>query len=386
MTRQSDVGILAITLDGWSERYTSRHQVLLRLDRYFQVSWVQPPHEWRDTWRAWRERRVATTPPPPIVRPAELWLPRFYSPSWLARATMRARIARARDALASRGCRRFVTYIWNPAMAAELHAVPYDLSLYHIIDEYSYAESERPIDEVESKLIAAVDQVIIHSPALMEKKGRINPHTVWIPNGVDFRAFSTPVPEPADLAAIPRPRIGYCGAIKKQIDWALLDRLSTRHPEWSWVFIGQRRHEDEIAARLNAMDAKANVHFLGEKTSHDLARYPQHFDVCTMPYVDNAYTRYIYPLKLHEYLAAGRPTVATPIKTLEGFTHVVSLAATEDEWSAALSRALEQEARSPEAVHARQAVASQYDWDALVERIANVIDSGLTRSARRATG
>jgi len=82
-----------------------------------------------------------------------------------------------------------------------------------------------------------------------------------------------------------------------------------------------------------------NAYFLGGKPVGELVKYPQHFDVCIMPYRNNEYTRYIYPLKLHEYLAGGRPVIGTRIPPLEEFSSIVSLAGIAEEWSSAVEAA-----------------------------------------------
>ena len=115
------------------------------------------------------------------------------------------------------------------------------------------------------------------------------------------------------------------------------------------------------------------AHFLGRKPVRELATYPQHFDVCIMPYQADGYTKYIYPLKLHEYLASGRPTVGTRIPALEDFSDVVLLASTLDEWSAAIARALEPAANTVERRAERRAVARRHDWQLLVREIAETI-------------
>jgi glycosyltransferase involved in cell wall biosynthesis len=198
----------------------------------------------------------------------------------------------------------------------------------------------------------------------------VNPNTRFTPNGVDFHAFSRPVPEPEDLAAVPRPRIGYVGFLKKQLDWVLLDALADRHPEWSFVFVGPRHDHPEIRALLDRMEGRENVHFLGAKAVGELGRYPQHFDACILPYQLDDYTRYINPLKLYEYLAAGPPIVGAPIRSLQDFRDQVLLAGGVDEWSEALSEALSPEARGAAKVESRREVARRYDWDALVEGVA----------------
>jgi glycosyltransferase involved in cell wall biosynthesis len=221
-------------------------------------------------------------------------------------------------------------------------------------------------------VIAAVDQVFAISPGLMEKKGRFNPHAALVPEGVDYHAYADKAPEPADLAAIPSPRLGYTGMLKKHLDWPLLFDLAQKHREWSFVFVGPLNRTHGIEQEIAKLAALANVHFLGEKTVHDLARYPQYFDVCLMPYVVDDYTKYIYPLKLHEYLASGRPVVGSPIRTLQDFSHVIQLADTSEKWSAALTAALAPSERSSARMAARQSVAQAHDWENLVRRIARI--------------
>jgi glycosyltransferase involved in cell wall biosynthesis len=371
------VGVLGLVPDRWSDLWQPRHQVLTRLAQYFHVVWVNPARGWRDVLA----NRAACSPGSTnehqgrgfTVYEPELWLPKVYRPSGLAKVMDRLRLERARRVLVRRGCRRIVLYLWRPEFAYARQAVPADLSCYHIDDEYSFSTVEIPTPEAEARLIASVDQVFIHSRALLEKKGAINPHTTWVPNGVDYRAYARPVDEPRDLAPIARPRIGYTGHIKKQLDWALLRRLAERHPQWSFVFVGARHEHPEMLPAIEELSSRRNVHFLGRKSVEELAAYPQHFDVCMMPYQADDYTKYIYPLKLHEYLASGRPTVGTRIRSLEDFTEVVALAGTLDEWSAAIVRALEPEAESVERRTARLGVARQHDWQLLVRRIAETI-------------
>jgi len=218
-----------------------------------------------------------------------------------------------------------------------------------------------------------VDQVFIHSPGLLAKKGAINPRTSFVPNGCAYQAYSRPALEPPDLAGIPHWRIGYTGRIKRQLDWELLLELTSRHPEWSFVFVGPVTDDPEVVAVVHKMSQRPNIHFLGFKTVEQLASYPQHFDVCMMPYRMTDYTKYIYPLKLHEYLASGKPTVGSPILSLKQFDHVVRLAQTVDEWSEAISGCLGPEERSVARMDERQKVARDHDWDRLVEVVARTL-------------
>src|SRR5262249_27620893 len=116
-----------------------------------------------------------------------------------------------------------------------------------------------------------------------------------------------------------------------------------------------------------------NVYFLGAKPVGALPAYAQHLDVCMLCYEVNDYTKFIYPLKLHEYLASGRPVVGSPIRSVQEFAHIIKLAQTTDEWSQALHDSLAPAASSAGQVEARQSVARQHDWNRLVKLIARAL-------------
>ena len=121
------------------------------------------------------------------------------------------------------------------------------------------------------------------------------------------------------------------------------------------------------------MSRRSNVYFLGGRPAEKLGEYIQHFDVCTMPYVVDDYTKYIYPGKMHEYLASGRPVVSSAIHSVEEFRNVINIATGHQEWSNALEFALSEEENMPARRAERQRVAREYDWDPLVEKIACTI-------------
>lgn len=373
-----DVGVLALPPDRWGNYWGSRHQVLTRLAAWFHVVWVDPAREWREVWlrRAGPEERVGE-PPPPYPGFARYspppWLPHLYRPPPLSRALTRARWRQARRTLAARGCRTIVLDLWKPYFEAALDAVPHDLSCYHITDEYTYSPIERPIEPSERRVLSRVDQVFILSRASYEKKAPLNPHSLLLGNGVDHAAFSLPHAEPPDLAAIPRPRIGYVGSLKEHLDFELLLGLARRHPSWSFVLVGPERYLGAKASQLARLRAMTNVHCLGPRPLAALPAYDQHMDVCMLCYAVNGYTKFVSPLKLGEYLASGRPIVGSPLPTHEEFADVIALAKTPEEWSAALMRALDPSESGPARVEARRRIARRFDWSELVERIAGAI-------------
>ena len=375
----ADVGVIALVPDRWGSPWMSRHQILTRLARYFNVIWLNRGYSSRQLLRgSTPQRRVDYDYGGDIISGItiynpEKWPPELGRPRFLARWSMRKRLRQVQQILRTRGCRKIILYLWRPYHELALDLIDDDLSCYHIVDEYTFSPIEKPLGKLEARLISRVDQVFIHSPAMLEKKGKLNPQTTFVPNGVDYHAYASPLSEPVDLQPIPHPRIGYVGIIKMQLDLTLLSTLAQRHPQWSFVFVGPRGNlhgQGELIQKLSSMP---NVYLLGGKPVSALPAYTQHLDVCMLCYQVNDYTKFIYPLKLHEYLASGRPVVGSPIHSLQEFAHIIRLARTTDEWSQALTDSLAPDACSGEQVEARRNVARQYDWNRLVGIIAHIL-------------
>jgi glycosyltransferase involved in cell wall biosynthesis len=370
-----DIGVIGLVPDIWGAAYMPRHRVMTLLARYFNVVWMEPPRGWREWWlgekSAWPvvNPRVPDAPGFRICSPGR-WLPELYRPRALGLLLRRLRLRQAARQVRRAGARRLLLYLWRPEFEYALDLMPGTPSCYHIDDEYTFSDVDLPIPDDERRLLRDAGQVIIHSPGLLQKKGHVNPRTIFVPNGVDYRAYATPAPEPPDLRAVPHPRAGYVGLLKPQLDFGLLLQLAQRQRGWSFVLVGPKGVLGAKRPLVERLEREPNVHLLGGKTVEELPAYTQHFDVGMMCYEVNDYTNYIYPLKLHEYLACGLPVVASPIRTLLDFGSVITLARTPDEWSAALEAARAPGVSAAEAVEARRSVARQHDWSSLVAKVA----------------
>jgi glycosyltransferase involved in cell wall biosynthesis len=382
-TPRSDLGIVALVPDSWNSYSTTRHHMLERLADRFEVVWVEPALDWREHWQPRPGAKGSAVPPSlqkahphlQVLHPSR-WLPQVYRPPALRRWLCCQRVAQACRLLRQRGVKRLALYIWRPEFAEAMALEGFDFRVYHIDDDYSFATTEQPITETEARLIRDVDQVIVHSPRLLRKKGGLNPNTALVPNGVDYQAFAGVQAEAPELQVVPHPRIGYVGVIKKQLDLALLLEVARRQPQWAFVFVGPVGHLGEKTALWQALAALPNVHALGARPARELPAYAQHFDVGQMCYDVNDYTNSIFPLKLNEYLASGRPAVSSRIESVLPFAEVVGLAEGADGWEAALQAALSPAANTAEAVERRQAVAKAYDWAVLVDQVAGLFEKG----------
>lgn len=256
------------------------------------------------------------------------------------------------------------------------------LSVYFNYDEHAEFAGNQQIEgmlrALDERVCAEVDLVFATSRGQAERRRRVNPHTYMVPNGVDFELFHTALsgtlPLPPDIASIPGPIIGFAGWLGHQVDVALLYRVAEAFPHCSLVLVGP----DELpqSAARSGLARLPNVYFLGQKRREDLPAYLQRFDVGLIPYlVDTGHMRTGYPLKLQEYLAAGRATVGTAMLELYQYADVVRIGEDHAQFVEQVAAALADQ--SAAAVAARVAVARQNTWDQRVEAIYQALDTFL---------
>jgi teichuronic acid biosynthesis glycosyltransferase TuaH len=178
--------------------------------------------------------------------------------------------------------------------------------------------------------IQKADLVVANSAYLANHAGQWNPYSVDIGQGCNLDEFIVDwLPEPEDMRSIPRPIIGYCGAITAmRLDEELLLHLSSSMPEMSLVMVGP---SDADFDKSKLREAK-NVFFLGGKKPEETAAYIHHFTICINPQLVNQLTIGNYPRKIDEYLASGKPVVATATQAMEMFREYTSLCNSKEEY------------------------------------------------------
>lgn len=195
---------------------------------------------------------------------------------------------------------------------------------------------------LEPELVKKADVAVANSVYLSDYCANYNQNSYYIGQGCNIELFDHTVVHsiPADLGSIPSPIIGYVGAvIKERLDDRIIEAIAKANREWSVVLVGP---EDEFF-RNSRLHLMPNVYFLGRKPIEELPAYVNGFDVCINPQRINNITIGNYPLKVDEYLAMGKPVVATRTKTMELFAGHTYQADTPEEYPALVAQALEED-------------------------------------------
>lgn len=284
-----------------------------------------------------------------------------------------------------------IAYVFHPSFWPYVEHLSDCTVVYHADDAFSLMPGwNRECQEMEAKLMARADLLLATSPGI----ARLLPNggallARQLPNGADVHTYmdAAQYPCPSDLAAIPHPRIGYTGSVNIKVDLLLVAKIARRRPDWQWVIIGpvmKGRFEGfpgdaEFQVGLAVCKRLPNVHFLGAKPYHILPMYVTHMDVNTMCYqnVPGGWWTAIYPLKLHEYLAAGKPIIGTNLEVLREFSSTVAIADTAEDWLAALERAINVGGVGTKAT--RQDVALQNTWDSRVDELVGWLSKGVPK-------
>ncbi len=231
----------------------------------------------------------------------------------------------------------------------------------------------------EPALMQEVDLILNNSEYLTQYSSQFNHNSVMVGQGCDLEEFDDSEDQlviPDDLAAIPRPIVGYVGSLTTlRLDIQLLEFIARERPQWQLVLVGPQDEEFKASA-LHQMN---NVHFLGNKRPDQLPAYIKGFDVAINPQAINDITIGNYPRKIDEYLAMGKPIVATKTVAMEMFSEHVYLAKTHDDYVQMIELALSEDARK----HYRQrtAFAQSHTWENNVAAIYQAIDQSLKNKA-----
>ncbi len=249
----------------------------------------------------------------------------------------------------------------------------YQYIIYDCMDAYEdFSDLRRfcpDLKQREEDLAKSAEIIFASSTILFDKLKKFNKNTFLLRNGVDYEHFDSQIrlKKPDDIVKIPKPIIGYHGAIAEWFDLELIEYAARKLPNNSFVLIGRHTVEINRLARLK------NVYFLGEKPYQQLPKYVQHFDVAIIPFKKNQLTLSTNPVKLYEYLASGKPVVSVDLPEIRLFKNMIHISRDSKEFVSLLGKAMKNKIKWIKNVRVserRKAMKSE-DWNQRVDEMIN---------------
>lgn len=274
-----------------------------------------------------------------------------------------------------------ILWIAIPTAAEVIGKMGESLVIYQVSDRYDansedHSTDSETIRRLHELAIEKADIVLYSGRKLLDEAEFGREKSFLLEQAVDFehwaRVTDGSLETAPEVAEIPRPRIGYFGAIEPWlVDRELIRRASSERPEWQWVFIGN-------LSRGTDLTELPNVHFIPPVPYQDLPRYAAGFDVCVLPWeTEHAFTSYGSAIKVREYLATGKPVVISPLPEYEPMKDVLRIARSRDEFITMIEDALH-EAGGEEKMRRQESVRNG-TWDARAEWVSGLIDAELIR-------
>ena len=259
-----------------------------------------------------------------------------------------------------------IVWVAIPTAADIASSLGAKLLVYQVSDKYDFNEDSALSRDVIRDMDACLKQravVVMYSGRKLYEEAETR-HRYFLEQAVDYERFANLPPEtPPDIAAIPRPVLGYVGGVDwYTMDVPLIEQVARMRPDWHWVFIGSKSNVVQVSA--------PNIHFLGPKPYSELPRYYRHVDVCVLPWNQhNVFTSYGSAIKVREYLATGKPVVISP---LYEYLHMpgVKIYRSIDEFIALVAEVLTCD--TPRERQSRQDAVRNCTWDVRAKEVATL--------------
>jgi glycosyltransferase involved in cell wall biosynthesis len=215
--------------------------------------------------------------------------------------------------------------------------------------------------------------VICTSKKLQEEKKKFHPKTHFVSNAADIKhsilATNKNLPVHNAVSQFKKPVIGYFGSIEKRIDYEMMKDVIKKNKDKNFVFAGPVTRE-WVPDSFFELE---NVHFIGRIYYDEMPSVLKCFDVAIIPFRKYEDSATVFPMKLFEYLGAGKPVVSTDFNPdLKNFTNdLVAYCSNAEEFSAAINKALKNDNEFLQ--QERIELASNHTWESRAAAIEELI-------------
>jgi teichuronic acid biosynthesis glycosyltransferase TuaH len=376
-----DVDIICFSLSRWDAPISSPAASLAKeLSKNNRVFYIEHPYSFKDyvtegkSYRQYDDGNVKVVTPP-LVYPIN-FLPEGGLYNWLSCLNNAILLKTLRRVIEENGISEYLFInFFDPFF---LRSIPDDIKpvrfIYQCMDDISQEKyTRRHGVRLENEIVSNADVVLCTSRELANIKSAYSRNVHFHPNAADVDLFKTAATQvlnrPQGMYFDGKKIIGFTGSIEYRTDFALLYETAKYHSDKILYLVGPVIGDEHVKQGLTKLP---NVVFAGAKKLRELPAYLQYFDCCIIPYKVNKLTASIYPLKINEYLAAGKPVVATHFsEDIYSFRHHAFISETHDQFIRMIDVAID--GNNVNQKIARMEAAQANSWERRVEEFWNII-------------
>lgn len=311
---------------------------------------------------------------PPVTIPA----------NWLKRGRLYKIIQKVNHRLLSRTINRCLTKLnWNKYVYINSYNYHYPnlqqylkegclLRAYHCVDPIikPYTRKHGLINE---KLTVLQSDMVISTSLSLQQKWANMKSSYLVTNGVPQSLINQFNTDKGDLDPTIRSLgtsiFGYFGAIERRIDYNLLRKVFSNNPQWKLVLAGvvEPQYMDSALFQL------PNVHLIRGYQYRELVKLINSVDVTIIPFKKDEASSGIFPLKVYEYLASGKPVVSTDFNEFLTckLSDVMNFTSNDQEFQQFLEQAL----RNPSVGEERRKLAAKRNtWEIKAKQFQEIIN------------
>lgn len=278
------------------------------------------------------------------------------------------------QALRERGIRRPLLWIYSGYYARAVAMIPSSKRVLHATEDYFQEELRRQLkpsfylglDDILSRLDLLVPVTTGVRDSYVEKGG-YRGDVLVLENGCDFKFWQSLKPNVSATEGESGKKVAlYQGGINFRLDFDLIGKVVKRLPDWEFRFCGAL---DPKETRWSELKTEPNVRDLGMLAPEQIAEECWRATVGIIPFVQTPIiTNISLPLKAFEYVACDLPVITTPIRALERWPDIFSVAPTADAFAAAIETVAAHRQDTGQAER-RKTVAEQQDYDTRFEQL-----------------
>jgi GT2 family glycosyltransferase len=247
--------------------------------------------------------------------------------------------------------------------------------IYDCMDEWEgFPGVAQAVANAERELVRDCDLLVVTAANLFEKWRQRERPTALVRNGVDFDFFAERCRPNTLLAPKACPVVGYYGAIAEWFDLELMIHVARRRPGYTFVLLGGIFDVD-----VSELRSLPNVRLLGQQPYEMMPLYLHHFDACLIPFKLNAITHATDPVKMYEYLSAGKAVVSVALSEIEPFREYLYIAESHEDFLDQLDRAVSED--DQELAARRSEFARRNTWRERYEAVTAALSSAVPRAS-----